>query len=156
MSSVFGQIELKLEKGVTTVTLDHAVLLPNFFIPAVIMHESIINGVRTWSNDIHFSEFTVNDLLFLYDDPAAKAIELRALEDDKYLFSPFTMMWSKYVLITSVIIKPVEPNSEYDIAYISMIAADPGTLGAYLLNRQGEKLKDRSGQYIRRKIRGVE
>jgi hypothetical protein len=158
MSSVWSEILLNLEKDGTTVQLEHAILKPNFFIPAEIMHQSTITEKRTWSKDIHFSEFTVLDLLFLYANPITKAEELIDLENNKYLFTPFNMLWSKYVLITLVEFRPLEGSDiseNKDIAYISMAAADPGTLGAYFMDKAGNRFKDKAGNYIRRRIRGL-
>jgi hypothetical protein len=159
MSQVWGQILLNLEKDGSTVQLQHAILSPNFYIPAEKMHQSIITEKRTWSSDIHFSDFTVQDLLFFYADPNAKADELTDLEDEVFLFTPFDMMWSRWVHIVSVDFKPLEGTllgDEKQIAYIRMIAVEPGILGGYVYNRAGEKVKDILGNYVRRRIRGLQ
>ena len=155
MSDVFDTIITKLESGTTTVTMDNVVMKPNPFISAEIMHESIINGVRTYSRDIHLSEFIVKDLLWLYADPAAKAAELLAIENQKFLFTPFDMMWSKYVWVTSVDIQMLEPDSVYNIAVVSMIGADPGTLGKYYVDHAGKRYTKPDGTFYRKNIRGV-
>lgn len=155
MSEVWGSVQLKLEKDGSTLVLENAILTPDFFLPAEIMHEGCINAKRTWSKDRDFSEFAVVVQLFKHNDPNAKAAELLGLRKSIYLFTPFDMLWSRYVVIISVVISPIDPLSDKEIAIIEMVSIDPGALGDYMQDKAGNRYKTKAGQYIRRRIKGI-
>lgn len=156
MISVWGTIACKFETANGTVELQHVVLSPSFFINAEIMHESIANGKRTWSKDEHFSEFTIHDLLINYPNAKVKAQEIETLENQIAVFTPFSLLWSKNVIVTKVWFDQLTGNNDYAVAVIELVAADSGTLGGYLIKRTGERFLTKDGKYIRKKIRGMQ
>ena len=157
MSNVWGEIQCKLENGSGELTLEHSILEPNFFVPQKIVHESKISerGKRTFSKNVRYSDFLITEYLFKYADPNAKANELLALEDTIILFTPGSIMWSKYCIVTIVDIYGLDSPYNRDIALIKLVSTDFAILGGYLTTLAGLNIKTKDDKKIRKNIRGI-
>lgn len=70
--SIFGEErKIKFVKDMTTITLDHCVILIDEPEPKTIMHESIINRHREWIDIYNHHKIEGIVYLFKYADPAA-------------------------------------------------------------------------------------
>lgn len=99
MNTLWGETNSKMVIGVTEIELEHSVIAPNFVVPANIMHESKLNGKRTWSRKNKFVEFVHAEYLFKYADPGATATTLLQYEDTvvTYHFLSGSMIQEMYI-----------------------------------------------------------
>ena len=117
---------------------------------------SIITGIKTHYELYDYSEFTITERLFLEDDPISKFSEINGLIGDKIhlnLFGSENIIFAGYIIE----LKPIYLRGfvAYDVCKI-IIESNPGKMGKYLVDKQGRPYKDKAGNYIRRKLRGLE
>lgn len=157
MSNVWGEIQCKIETNSGEVELSHTILEPNFFVPQKIVHESKISekGKRTYSKNARYSDFLLIEYLYKYEDPNSKAEELLNLEDEIILFTPGSIMWSKYCIVTIVDIYGLDSPYNRDIALIKLVSTDFAILGGYLTTLAGLNIKTKDDKKIRKNIRGI-
>ena len=65
---IFGNSNSKFVSGATTVDLPYSVLDPDWIMPDVLEHQSIISGKKNFINKGYYSEFKVQVNLFKYSD----------------------------------------------------------------------------------------
>lgn len=155
MSNVWGEISCKLEFGETELILEHSILEPNFFVPEKIVHESKLTGLRTYSKNAHYSEFLITEYLYKYENPNEKADELLDLEDNIVLFTPGSLLWSKYCIVTLVDFYGLDSPYTKDLAMIKLVSTDFAILGGYLTTLSNLIIKTKDGKKIRKNIKGL-
>lgn len=154
MSELFGEGNVKFMSGLTTVELEHVVREGNFFKPAIITHESIITGKRTYSRNEKYFEFTLMCNIWKYSDPNAKADELLTYENTVVTFFPWsdgTMI--KECFLESVDFEPLFRPYDNDLAFLRFIGTQySDVLTERIITKDGKWIKTKDGKYIKRKV----
>jgi len=85
---IFGNSNSKFVSGATTVDLPYSVLDPDWIMPDVLEHQSIISGKKNFINKGYYSEFKVQINLWKYANPNTSFDELESYKFSQVTFYP--------------------------------------------------------------------
>lgn len=152
MSMIWGTTGTKINNDESECYLEHSIVEPNFLVPASIMHESKIDGHRSWSKNNNYVAFEVMDYLYMYANPEVKAKEILAFEDTDVTFTFYSdgAMIQKMHVESVDFFPLVKPYSD-DIVIIRLVNVDYLQNSTRIKTKDGKYIKTKSGQYLRSK-----
>jgi len=85
---IFGNSYSKFVSGATTVELPNSILDPDFVLPDLITHQSIMTGKLNYIKKGYYSFFKVMVYLYQRVDPNSDYAELESYRDNQVTFYP--------------------------------------------------------------------